>query len=236
MTSNFAIPIHVLHQNPFIRASLAAALRDHSDLEVVRIEGDTAYYVDTLAPAHGPRPVLVADYASSLRVADALGAQRGGSAMPRIIVVAGGDREWEVQQALARQVHGYLTADFSLESLLACVRAAHRGRRYLCPCAAARLAESVLFTPLTGRECDVLALVLEGFSNKAIARRLEISLGTTKAHMKSIFEKLSVASRTQAVAVAQRRGILAKPSAPKDMVAFPTSDHSGSLPGVRMTL
>lgn len=62
--------------------------------------------------------------------------------------------------------------------------------------------------PLTGREVDVLRLVAQGYSNRAIAEQLVISIGTVKSHLKHIFAKLAVESRTQAVVQARATGLL----------------------------
>ena len=73
---------------------------------------------------------------------------------------------------------------------------------------AGRLAESLALEPLTGREEEVLELVVQGLCNKAIGKRLGIAVGTVKSHLKSAFDKLDVESRTQAVAAVERRGLL----------------------------
>lgn len=62
---------------------------------------------------------------------------------------------------------------------------------------------AVTFEALTDRELDVLRLLAQGFSNRAIAEHLVISVGTVKSHLKHIFGKLGVESRTQAVAQAR---------------------------------
>ena len=105
-------------------------------------------------------------------------------------------------------MRGYLLVGCSLDDLAAGVRAVHRGARHLSPQVAARLAESISIEPLTAREEEVLRLVVEGLCNKAIGRRLGIAVGTVKSHLKSTFDKLNVESRTQAVAVVERRGLL----------------------------
>jgi DNA-binding CsgD family transcriptional regulator len=61
---------------------------------------------------------------------------------------------------------------------------------------------------LTRRETDILRHMMQGMSNKAIASRLALAVGTVKTHVKSVLEKLDATSRTQAVSIAQRRGIL----------------------------
>ena len=62
--------------------------------------------------------------------------------------------------------------------------------------------------PLTPRELDVLALIAEGASNKAIARKLKISVHTVKFHIASLFDKLDADGRTEAVAQAARLGAI----------------------------
>ena len=73
---------------------------------------------------------------------------------------------------------------------------------------AAKLAERVSGETLSLREIDVLKLMAEGKSNKEIGTSLFISEGTVKSHVKGIFSKLNVISRTEAVATATRRGLI----------------------------
>jgi two-component system NarL family response regulator len=80
--------------------------------------------------------------------------------------------------------------------------------RYLCPLVAQRMADSLSRASLTSREIEVLQLVVTGESNKAIARRLNIELGTVKSHMTAIMSKLGATSRTQAAAIAAERGLV----------------------------
>ena len=68
-----------------------------------------------------------------------------------------------------------------------------------------------LVEPLTGRELDVLRLIAEGLSNQAIAQKLFLSTGTVKVHLKHIYGKLDVNSRTQAVARLHELNLLALP-------------------------
>jgi two-component system NarL family response regulator len=88
------------------------------------------------------------------------------------------------------------------------VTALARGLRYLGRSVAQRMADSLIRTSLTSREIDVLQLVVAGESNKAIARRLCIEVGTVKTHMNGILAKLNATSRTQAAAIAVTQGIV----------------------------
>ena len=72
----------------------------------------------------------------------------------------------------------------------------------------AKMAVSLRSRPLTGREVEVLRLIMQGLPDKAIARRLQRSVGTAKSHVKAILTKLEASSRVEAVAVARRRGLV----------------------------
>jgi two-component system, NarL family, nitrate/nitrite response regulator NarL len=108
----------------------------------------------------------------------------------------------------------YLPSDVDAAALTAAVRAAATGLIVLDPTVAgatgvhthARTSESA--ETLTAREREVLMLVAEGLPNKAIARELGISEHTAKFHVGSLLGKLGAASRTEAVTLATRRGIL----------------------------
>jgi DNA-binding CsgD family transcriptional regulator len=73
---------------------------------------------------------------------------------------------------------------------------------------ASRIADRMKQQALTPREADILRHMMLGMSNKAIASKLTLAVGTVKTHVKSVLEKLNASSRTQAVSIAQRRGIL----------------------------
>jgi len=82
------------------------------------------------------------------------------------------------------------------------------GKTYLAPAAAAKLAEGVARVQLTPRELATLRLMADGKSNKEIASDLDISERTVKSHLGHLFEKLSVTSRTEAIKIATRRGLV----------------------------
>ncbi len=221
------IRILVLHADPVARAGLSSTFGKYPDLEVVNNadEADEEGWSLPL-PVSCSADVVVADYESGVELA-AKGSRRPGTGDSfKIMVVASSDREWEIRRALERGVRGYVLVGCALDELARGVRAVHRGLRHLGAQIAQRLAESMSGEPLTAREEEVLRLVVEGMGNKAIARHLDIAVGTVKSHLKGVFDKLGVDSRTQAICAAERRGLLrdlpshtraadvAKPSAP----------------------
>jgi DNA-binding NarL/FixJ family response regulator len=197
------IRILVEHPDPLARAGLAAAFEKCQDFAVYSSADSQAGQLGRI----GAFDVVVADYSRGVALAEFAAHQQQRNA-PKVMVVAGIEREWEIRRALELGVRGYYLVGCSLDDLAAGVRALHRGARYLSPAIAASLAESMSMEPLTLREEEVLRLVAVGLCNKAVGRRLGIAVGTVKSHLKSIYGKLNVESRTQAIAVAGRRGLL----------------------------
>ncbi len=124
--------------------------------------------------------------------------------------------EDRVTQALQAGAIGYMLKNASADELVNAIRAADEGRPTLAPEAtqvlihASRQAGETPGDNLTGRERAVLAEMAEGCSNPEIAQRLMISRSTVKFHVSSILSKMNVSSRTEAVAVALRNGLIKK--------------------------
>jgi NarL family two-component system response regulator LiaR len=118
-----------------------------------------------------------------------------------------------VQRALQAGAIGYLLKNVSADDLATAIRAAHAGQPTLAPEATQALVHAATRPPtpgqdLTPREREVLALMVQGLSNTAIAARLVVSPSTAKAHVSSILSKLGVTSRTEAVALAMQRHLV----------------------------
>jgi DNA-binding NarL/FixJ family response regulator len=196
------IKVLVSHDNPVLQAGLAAMLARNADLDCSVGDGSASLGSDDWMP-----DVIVADHCRAIAWVSAV-YRAGACARPRILAVAHSDRECDIRAAISAGVEGYLLIDDAPEHLAAAVRSVQPSGRMLSPKVASRLAESVAGEALTQREQAVLGLVIEGLCNKLIANRLGITSGTVKSHLRSAFGKLGVGSRTQAVAMAHRRGLL----------------------------
>jgi two-component system NarL family response regulator len=125
-----------------------------------------------------------------------------------VIVLTTYDTDDEIASALKAGAKAYVLKDISADELVSCIRKVLAGQTYLAPAAAAKLAEGVTRVQLTPREMATLRLMADGKANKEIASELEISERTVKTHLAHLFEKLGVTSRTEAVKVATRRGLV----------------------------
>jgi two-component system NarL family response regulator len=126
----------------------------------------------------------------------------------RFIVLTTYDGDEDIYRALEAGAQAYLLKDMLCDEILAAIRAVHAGQRRIPAEVGTRLAERMSGLELSGREQQVLELVVKGQSNKEIAARLDITEATVKGHVTNILSKLGVTDRTQAAITALRRGLV----------------------------
>ncbi|WP_431103028.1 response regulator transcription factor [Roseateles noduli] len=133
--------------------------------------------------------------------------KRGETPCP--IVVYSSARAYKaVKEAISLGVRGYLLCACTPQDVRTAVVRAALGETYTCPQAEKLLREGDRHLGLTARERDVMNLMSQGASNKEIANRLHVTEGTVKTHVKTVFTKLGVGSRTRAVVLAAQLGFL----------------------------
>jgi two-component system NarL family response regulator len=186
---------------------LAAIIGRQADMKVVAQAASGREAVD-LWQTHRPDVTLLDLRMPSLDGVGAIIEIRRESPSARVIVLTTFDSDNEIARAIKAGARGYLLKDARREELLDCIRKVDAGETFFPPALAAKLAESMSSEPLTGRELDVLTLLAKGKSNKEIGRHLFITETTVKSHLRSIFSKLNVLSRTEAITTASRRGLV----------------------------
>ncbi|HTB17053.1 MAG TPA: response regulator transcription factor, partial [Bryobacteraceae bacterium] len=139
---------------------------------------------------------------------DTMIAIRAEFADARIIMLTTFEGDVEIQRALEAGARGYMLKSMPPRDLVEVIRQVHAGKKRVPSEVASNLAEHLSDESLTAREIDVLRHVAGGNRNRDIAERLYISEETVKVHVKHIMEKLGASDRTQAVAIAVRRGII----------------------------
>jgi DNA-binding NarL/FixJ family response regulator len=126
----------------------------------------------------------------------------------RVIILTTFEGDVEIQRALEAGARAYLLKSMPPKELLEVIRQVHSGKKRVPPQLAAQLAEHMSDEALTTREIEVLSQIAEGNRNRDIGEKLFITEETVKVHIKHIMEKLGASDRTQAVAIAIRRGII----------------------------
>ncbi len=137
---------------------------------------------------------------------------------PPVLILTTFDDDALVLEGLKAGARGYLLKDVTLEQLLTSVHTLAEGRSFVQPAVTDRLLKSLRThggeapleqpEPLTERETEVLRLLAGGYSNKEIARALELSEGTVKNHVSSILSKMGLRDRTRAVLKALELGLI----------------------------
>lgn len=202
---NQPIKIFLADDHPALRAGLAAILSSQPDMKVV---GEAGSGRETL------ESTVAADvYVVDLRMPEGDGVHvirqlRERDRESKVLVLTTYDNEEDIFRALEAGARGFLLKDTTSEELVAAIQQVHAGERHLPQAIASRLADRIVRPALTPRELDVLRLVAKGRSNKELASAMFISEETVKSHMKSLFLKLGVHDRAQAVSVSLKRGLI----------------------------
>ena len=201
-----AITVVLCDDHPVVREGIAAMVNQQRDMQVVAQGVDGAEAL-ALWKKHQPDVVLLDLKMGKHDGVEAVRAIRALDASARILILTTYEGEEEVFQAMRAGANAYLLKDTPRRDLLDAIRRLHQGETIVASRAASKLAAYVSKERLTARELEVLRAVARGKANKEIADALVISESTVKAHLKALFTKLGVLSRTEAVNVAVRRGL-----------------------------
>jgi two-component system, NarL family, response regulator LiaR len=225
MTTSPSQPIRVMlvDDHTMVRRGLATFLKIFDDMQLVG-EAENGKSAIQLCAEILPDVILMDMVMPDMDGATATRAIRRQSPQTQIIALTSFKEGKLIRHALEAGAIGYLLKDVSADDLVRAIRAAHAGRATLSPEAAQALVETANQPPMPGldlteREREVLALMIEGLNNTQIAGRLTVSPSTIKSHVSNILSKLGVASRTEAVTLALRRGIL--PPQPGNLTSKP---------------
>lgn len=121
------------------------------------------------------------------------------------MLISGDEQDGLATRAISAGASGFIPKSFTADEMVAAIARVMAGEVFTPPVTRAR---SEQLQGLTLRQLEVIGMLGRGFSNKEIARHLDVAERTVKAHMSAVFEALNVRNRTQAVLAAQQRGFL----------------------------
>ncbi len=210
------IRVFIVAASPLARSGLDAMLRQSGEVEIAGADSDFAALGDTLLDAQAD--VVVAEHEGGTvdTLIEEL-ASAGVLADTPVVLLTDTPVALGAAEALRAGVRAVLPRHASAEQLLAAVQAAAVGLAvlpatalgaFLPPATPSALATQPLIEPLTRREREVLQMLAAGLGNKEIAARLTISEHTVKFHVAAILGKLGASTRTEAVAIGIRHGLI----------------------------
>ncbi len=195
----------IVDEHPVVRQGIRALLErelpgvevsDAASAEAALQQGDRAPDVVIVDPSHSGGNVesLVAELRESLDSAIVVFTGNGG---PRLLA-----------DALKAGVKGYVRKDSPPEDLVRAIRAAHSGEFYVDPALSSTIVLEEGDRTLTARQREILQMLADGLQTDAVAKQLGLSTETVRTHTKRILAKLHADTRTQAVAIAIRNGLI----------------------------
>ena len=217
-TQNSTTPAQVLliDDHPLLRRGITQLLEMEDDLQLAGEASNSGEGVE-LAMSLEPDLILLDLNMPGVNGLETLKRLRDNGVTSRIVIFTVSDNEDDVVAALRSGADGYLLKDMEPEDLLDQLHQAAVGRMVISDRLTALLAEALRnqkpterqpdFTSLTPREQEILRQIAEGLSNKMIARKLDISEGTVKVHVKHLLKKLGLRSRVEVAVWAVQEGL-----------------------------
>ena len=202
------ISVLIVDDHPVVRQGLRVLLELEDGIEVAGETGDGATAL-ALAAEHEPDVILLDLRLPGMDGIAVLGELKARGSAARVLVLTSATEPASARAAVRSGAAGVLYKDVDPDALVRAIRSVHDGHLLLAPEAAGTLMQSVGpawggIDALTRREREVLGQIAEGRSNREIARALQVSEKTVKAHVSAVLAKLGVQDRTQAALLAVR--------------------------------
>jgi NarL family two-component system response regulator LiaR len=212
MTNGSRIRVLVADDHKIVRKGLRTFIAVHDDLELVGEAGNGEEAIEQCAALH-PDVVLMDLKMPVMDGPTAIGHIRERFPEIKVVALTSFDDDTMAQRALKAGAISYLFKDVEEDELMSAIRFAHQGRGIVAPEAMQALVAHSLndddySVGLTVREQETLDLVARGMTNPEIADKLMISVSTVNFHVHNVLDKLGAKTRTEAVVIAAREGLI----------------------------
>lgn len=201
------IRVLCVDDHPLLREGIAAIINNQPDMLLVAEAGNGGEAIQQFRKYH-PDVTLMDLRLPDISGIDALIAIRAEFDEAKVVMLTTYEGDVEIQRSLEAGARRYLLKSMPPKEMVEAIRQVHQGKKRIPAELAAHLAEHLGDEALTPREIEVLERIAGGNRNRDIAEQLFISEETVKVHIKHLMEKLGATDRTQAVAIAVRRGII----------------------------
>ena len=196
----------IIDEHPVVRQGIRSLLE--RELGATQVS-DAATPEAALADHSGAAPdVVIIDPRSAGAEVGALVTRLSRELASAIVVFTSNGGARLLSEALKAGVKGYVRKDSPPEDLVRAIRAAQSGDFYVDPALSSTIVLEEGDRTLTARQREILQMLADGMQTEAVARRLGLSTETVRTHTKRILAKLHADTRTQAVAIAIRNGLI----------------------------
>lgn len=200
----------VVDDHPLIRSAMRALFGAPSDIRIIG-EAGTGAEALRLTVELAPDVLLLDIQLPDITGVEVVRRLRAGGSATRVLILTGYPSDDNARALIRLGIRGYLLKAIRAEELAGAIRAVHAGRTVFDPAVTNSLLDVLTSPPAerpTKKEVAVLKLVDEGYTNQEIGRRLRISVSTVQYHLRNLFGKFGVRSRTELVHVTRAQGWL----------------------------
>lgn len=202
------ITVLAVDDHPLMLQGIRSTLAGVFDLELIATASTGQEAVQKFKELSPDVTLMDITMPGAMNGTDALIEIRRASPEAKVIMLTVQQGDAQARRAIMAGAASYLLKSSIEKDLLETIRLVHLGKRHVPAEVASELANNMLSGNLSAVEVEVLRLVGAGYTNKLIARKLEVPEETVKSRMKSILAKLSASDRAHAVTIALRRGII----------------------------